>query len=190
MTCGSRRPSRTPRTGWWPCTTQPAGSESTRRSVRSTGWSSRPGRGRTGRGSSWSTNTCTRILLIGENDMGALKRLRWRCQECGGRVVGDSGYFGASFADIRDAVPVRWRVFHDTCQPDDDTYSIDVVRLATPEDVAWWTEHLADKNWYLRSDWRSAVHKRTGFLIPDAWDAHAEREAPPETPLQSVPLSA
>ena len=106
-----------------------------------------------------------------------MKPLRWRCDVCGQLVIGDTGYLGAEHDAIRGTGPILWTVFHDRCHPDENIYSIDLTSMSAPAEIDRWTEHLAEKNWYLRSNWRQAVEARTGYRIPRAVDRHAEPEA-------------
>jgi hypothetical protein len=103
-------------------------------------------------------------------------RILWRCRKCLKPVIGDTGYVGASFQQIRDRGPIRWFVSHDECFQDDDTYSIDCVRIATVEDIDWWTCHLRGKNWYDWSDWSELVARvAPGHSVP-SWGHDTEQK--------------
>jgi hypothetical protein len=83
--------------------------------------------------------------------------LVWTCTPCGQEILGDTGYVAATYRDINSDGPIRWSPAHDWCLPDQNAYAIDTIRLATTHDALWWTDHLSDKNWYHRSDWRALL---------------------------------
>lgn len=93
---------------------------------------------------------------------------RWRCETCAQLIVGDTGYVGATYAEINSAHRVEWFVTHDACRSEDFAYQIGVVVLRTPDDLHQWTAHLSEKDWYPRSSWRATVLAQTGHVIP-AW---------------------
>ena len=79
--------------------------------------------------------------------------LIWTCAACHFPIDDGKGAVAANFQAIRDHEPVLWQGWHDACRNLDDAYDIDVHRIRSIEDVFWWTQHLAGKNWYDRSDW-------------------------------------
>lgn len=59
-------------------------------------------------------------------------------------------------SEVLDA-PARpcWRVRHDACDTDRDVlaYDISVEQIRTWHELARWTAHLFDKNWFALTDW-------------------------------------
>jgi len=60
--------------------------------------------------------------------------------------------------------PIRWRTAH-YAHPEMrevDSYEIDAVRISTWPQLAHWTAHLMDKNWFDLSDWDDLLRELAG----------------------------
>jgi hypothetical protein len=79
-----------------------------------------------------------------------------RCAGCLDPVSEDDSALEASYADINSGQPFEWRVWHSDCSGDDG-YCIDLARIETHAEAAWWTDHLSGKEWYPRSNWRQLM---------------------------------
>jgi hypothetical protein len=52
-----------------------------------------------------------------------------------------------------------WILTHSACDDDPaDWYSIDAPRISTWRDVAHWSAHLSEKNWFADTDWAGFVY--------------------------------
>ena len=121
--------------------------------------------------------------------MTRTEALKWTCSVCKLPIVGDAGYVGAEYEEIRDGKPIHWTVYHDACHPDDFIYSVDVAQMVDTLGVDKWTDHLAGKNWYLRSNWRQIVLAETGYAIPAFVDWHADSGTDHQRSLAVQPLA-
>lgn len=102
------------------------------------------------------------------------------CGSCRFPIRGASGCVYAAFADIRGAQPdVRWRTCHYSCFPrgERDNYEISSERIATWQQMAWWTAHLMEKNWFPRSDWDDLLRELSGEVQPRRIRVEAEEAA-------------
>lgn len=79
--------------------------------------------------------------------------LTWTCHVCRFPIDGDTGYMSAADEAIAGAGPVTWLAQHDACRHQEFSYWIAISTISTVEQAASWTEHLAGKNWFDRSDW-------------------------------------
>ncbi len=67
--------------------------------------------------------------------------------------------------------PVRWRFWHEGCDPDPDgraAYTIDLQRLRTMTDVVWWTAHLLRKSWLGDTAWGDLLRELHSQATPGA----------------------
>lgn len=96
----------------------------------------------------------------------------WRCVKCR-RSVGvkkHDGYIQASRGG-------DWSCVCAKCDSGDDFYWIEPQRIATSEELKWWTWHLADKSWFDPCSWELMVRRchsmKNGgtfvYLEFDAW---------------------
>lgn len=69
------------------------------------------------------------------------------CDVCG-KETGGRGCIA-----INPAMPDRWYYGHWQCQPARAEYAISEKELQTPEQVREWTLHLAEKRWFVNTDW-------------------------------------
>ena len=87
-------------------------------------------------------------------------------------IRGASGCLYVPFSEIRTAGPdeIRWRACHYNCSPKvrgrRDNYEIGSERIATWRQLAWWTAHLMEKEWFSRSDWDELLRELTGDVEP------------------------
>jgi hypothetical protein len=127
-----------------------------------------------------------------------VETIRWDCSVCGQPIADTEGYLLADvtaamatlraeaewdeehdgravdIAELLDSYPdeVRWRSLHGVCDPQPDAgfeYCIEVSRLRSPWDLAWWTAHLWPKNWMRATNWDDlvrAVCERSGAQEP------------------------
>lgn len=96
----------------------------------------------------------------------------WTCAACGRDISGPYGRVHVrAYLLLRPSLDgessERWVAHHDDCLPDleDIGYEIDIDRLRTPSGIAWWTEHLSGKGWYLASGWREFVAGQVGVDV-------------------------
>lgn len=54
---------------------------------------------------------------------------------------------------------VKWQAHHEKCDPDIDamSYTIEVERIRTYEQLLKWTAHLYNKNWFYYTNWVEVV---------------------------------
>jgi hypothetical protein len=91
------------------------------------------------------------------------------CGKCRFPIRGASGCVYAPFAELRSpADEIRWRTSHYSCFPRGvrDHYEIGSERIATWQQMAWWTAHLMEKNWFPRSDWDELLRELSGDVQP------------------------
>jgi hypothetical protein len=60
--------------------------------------------------------------------------------------------------------PIHWRAYHAKCEPeaDQDAYQIDSERICTWRQLAHWTAHLMEKNWFADTDWDCLLREVAG----------------------------
>ena len=91
------------------------------------------------------------------------------CETCRFPINGDSGCIYALFREMRDSPDtIRWRTSHYAHFPADtgDTYEITAGRISTWRQLAWWTAHLMEKNWFPQSDWDDLLRELSGDDTP------------------------
>jgi hypothetical protein len=117
------------------------------------------------------------------------KRVTYTCNTCKQYVDDGQGYLAVSISEASDRVhhrraatartsgdgfssismedlmagpgDARWRVFHTTCdpEPEGNSYTYEVHRARTAEQLLARTLHLQGKNWYDGTDWADFVRR-------------------------------
>ena len=95
------------------------------------------------------------------------------CETCRFPINGDTGCIYTTFAEIRTSLEdrsdeIRWRTSHYAhfTESDRDTYEISSERIATWRQLAWWTAHLMEKQWFPLSDWDDLLRELGGDETP------------------------
>ena len=92
------------------------------------------------------------------------------CETCRFPVHGDTGCIYTTFAEMRTSPDdeIRWRTSHYAHFPADtgDTYEITAGRISMWPQLAWWTAHLMEKNWFPLSDWDDLLREVSGDEAP------------------------
>jgi len=90
------------------------------------------------------------------------------CETCRFPITGDTGAIYVPFADLQQTDhDICWRTSH-YAHPgmDEDSYGIAARRIATWQQLAWWTAHLMEKNWFRLSDWDTLLLEVAGETEP------------------------
>ena len=93
------------------------------------------------------------------------------CESCRFPINGDTGCIYTTFAEIRtpsESDVIRWRTSHYAhfAEGVRDTYEISAERITTWRQLAWWTAHLMEKNWFPQSDWDDLLRELSGDDTP------------------------
>lgn len=87
------------------------------------------------------------------------------CETCRFPINGDTGCIYALFREMRQSSDeIHWHTSHYAHFPTNtgDTYEITAARISTWKQLAWWTAHLMEKNWFPLSDWDDLLREASG----------------------------
>jgi len=95
----------------------------------------------------------------------------WTCDECGWPIDNNAGWLylpSTVYRDVEapapDTAKVHWRVHHTLCIPERERcaagYDIEIHRVRSWSHLVDWTCHLAEKMWFLSTDWAEIMCRR------------------------------